>query len=87
MTKLFLILLLFFRGDCWTRYELCVQDEEIRAFTDFMTGPEGKIIMVVGGKMFTILPSDLWMIYRFDLDDDNDVDLRDWYLKMIGDER
>lgn len=82
MTKLFLILLLFLMGDCWTAYEQCVQDESVRAFTNYMTGPGGKIVMTVGDKQFTILPSDLWMTWRFDLDDDGDVDLKDWHLKL-----
>lgn len=80
--KLFLILLLFLMGDCWTKYEQCVQDESVRAFTNYMTGPSGKIVMTVGNKQFTIKPSDLWMIWRFDLDEDGDIDLKDYHLKL-----
>lgn len=68
--------------NCWAVYSECRRLAHNRLFVTHMTGPGGRLWLLVGGRpakqKIPIRPNDVWLLRDLDPDDDGDIDLRDY---------
>jgi hypothetical protein len=67
---------------CWNAYDACKRLERHAQFVRYMTGPTGRLHVVVertnAKVLLPIRPADLWPVWRMDADNDGDLDLWDY---------
>lgn len=74
--------------NCWVVYEVCSVLERHRTFVQHMTGPAGRLQILVSrgdrpGYLVDIKPNDVWLMIMLDHDKDGDLDLHDYALERV----
>ena len=71
------------KDPCWTTLQVCLPEEFNRNFVKMMTGPNKLVsVLLRDGEIEYVKANQIFKYYGLDLDDDGDIDLKDYTIWM-----